>query len=100
MKPLSIIALTTAAAFALPIPPAVADGSIQQLPTDGSWVPFEVTGEGRNPAGEIGVTLKGTLTLKSVGREMLDGAECRWIETESKIEFTRGDRNEEVSDIL
>ncbi len=100
MKPLSIIALTTATAIALLIPPAIADGLIQQLPTDGSWVRFDVTGEGRSPAGEVGVTLKGTLTLRSVGRETVDGTECRWIETETKIEFTRADRNEEVTDIL
>ncbi len=100
MKPLSIIALTTATAIALLSPPPVADGLIQQLPTDGSWVRFDVTGEGRSPAGEVGVTLKGTLTLRSVGRETVDGTECRWIETETKIELTRAGRNEEVTDIL
>src|SRR6516165_9575988 len=100
MKPRSIIALTTATVFALLAPSAVADGLIQQLPSDGSWVRYDVTGEGRSPTGEVGVTHQGTLTLKSVGRETVDGTECRWIETETKIEFTRAGRNEEFTDVL
>jgi hypothetical protein len=99
MKPRSITALTVAVAL-LHATLAGADGLIQRLPGDGTWVRYDVTGEGRNPAGDVAVTLKGTLTLKSVGRETVNGSECRWIETETTVEFKRRDRNEETTEIL
>jgi hypothetical protein len=46
------------------------------------------------------VNLKGTLTLRSVGRETVDGAECRWIETETSIEFQRGGATTQVGEVL
>ena len=100
MKPFSITALTIAVALVLHAPLAVADGLIQQLPMDGSWVRFDLTGEGRSPSGDVGVTLKGTMTLRSVGREMVDGAECRWVETETSIEFQRGGATSQVGEVL
>jgi hypothetical protein len=96
----TLTALITTATLILIASPAVADGLIHELPMDGSWVRFDVTGEGRSPAGEVGVSLKGTLTLRSVGRETAEGSECRWIETETTVEFKRGDRNEEVTEVL
>ena len=100
MQPRLTAVLTTAAAFALLTSSAVADGLIQKLPTDGNWVRFDMTGEGRSPSGDVGVTLKGTLTLRSVGRETVDGAECRWIEIETSIEFQRGGTTTQVGEVL
>src|SRR5690242_6771042 len=53
--------------------PARADGLIHQLPADGTWARFDVTGEGRGPNGELRVTMAGTITVKSVGQGSADG---------------------------
>jgi hypothetical protein len=80
--------------------PAMADGIISQLPPDGSWAEYDVTGEGLEPSGKISVRLKGTFKLSSVGRETLDGDPCRWIEIETAIEFRRGGEKGEQTDIV
>lgn len=77
-----------------------ADGIIGQLPPDGSWAQFDVAGEGLDANGKASVTLKGTLKLSSVGREMRDGEACRWIEIETAIEFKSGDKQGEQAETL
>ena len=83
-------AFLAAMLFALRPAPACADGLIHRLPPDGSWVQFDVAGEGRGPNGEVRVAMRGTLTVRSVGQDSADGKVCRWIEIETTIE---GERN-------
>lgn len=99
MKTVCGTVLLAACAFVASVAVAVADGMIHGLPADGSWVRFDVTGEGQKPGGEVAVSLKGTLTLKSVGREEVDGSECRWIEFETTLEYQRGDRKAEQTEL-
>jgi hypothetical protein len=87
-------------AFVANSAPVAADGMIHDLPADGSWVRFDVIGEGQKPGGEVAVSLKGTLTLKSVGREQAEGIDCRWIEFEMALAFQRGDRNGEQTELF
>ena len=89
-----------AAAVLLSAVPAMADGILGQLPPEGSWAEFEVAGEGIDASGKVSVTLKGTLKLSSVGREMRDGEACRWIELETAIEIERGDKKGEQTETL
>lgn len=58
---------------------ARADGMIQSLPADGSWVRFNLraTNENQGAAKEVFV---GTLTVKSVGCVQVNGVACRWFE--------------------
>jgi hypothetical protein len=100
MKSLCGTVLLAAVAFVANVTLAVADGMIHELPADGSWVRFDVTGEGQKPGGEVAVSLKGTLTLKSVGREQVEGIECRWIEFETTMQFQRGDRKGEQTELF
>ncbi len=64
-----------------------ADGLIYQLPEDGTWVRFEIKGEGIKSDGTVSVTIDGTQTLRSVGKKMVDKQPCRWIELESELNF-------------
>jgi hypothetical protein len=78
---------------------ASADGLIFQLPPDGTWATFAgefeakfsavgITPKGKVEMPEQKVTIKGTLTVSSVGAVERNELNCRWIElkTESKIE--------------
>lgn len=100
MKTVCGTILLAALTFVASVSVAVADGMIHELPADGSWVRFDVTGEGQKPGGEVAISLKGSLTLKSVGREQVDGIDCRWIEFETTLEFQRGDRKGEQTEIF
>ncbi|MBI3866319.1 MAG: hypothetical protein HY290_30940 [Planctomycetia bacterium] len=90
MKRIFTIAVAAIALTIANLPAARADGLIHQLPADGSWVQFDMTGEGVRPNGQVSVKIKGTVTVKSVGREPVDGADCRWIELEMVMEGERG----------
>lgn len=79
--------LATAILTALPAT-IFADGLIRQLPEDSTWARFEVKGEGIAPDGTVDITIKGHQTLRSVGKTMMQGAPCRWIEIHSEMEFT------------
>lgn len=68
------------------VTPAPAGGIILKLPDDRSWVQFAIVGESEK-AGQVSRVLSGTLTIRSVGRETVDGAPCRWIEFDSDVEF-------------
>jgi hypothetical protein len=85
------LATVLTAFLIVPTTAAMADGVIHQLPPDGSWVRFDVAGAGLKSDGAVAVALKGTMTVKSVGVEQVDGGDCRWIEIETAIEFKRGD---------
>lgn len=58
------------------------DGMVFQLPEDGHWVRFDIaeTGSGPHEDGGQSVTMKGTLTISSVGATDVQGERCRWIE--------------------
>jgi hypothetical protein len=100
MKTAVATAIVAAALFIVPGTVVVADGLIHQLPKDGSWVQFDVTGESLTPAGLVRATLKGTVTVKSVGEEKVDGIDCRWIEIESEMDArsVRGQRSWSTED--
>jgi hypothetical protein len=73
------VSLCLAAAALVWIPGAAqADGLLYQLPKDGSWARYVV----ETPDGPIDASL----TMASVGRETVDGHDCRWIEV--KLEVT------------
>lgn len=99
MRQLSNVAALVIVMF-LPIPSA-AEGLIRQLPEDGAWARFEVTGKGIDSDGTVSVTVNGTQTIRSVGRAVVDGKQCRWIELESKFEFERaGGNSAESNEII
>ena len=60
---------------------ARADGLLYQLPEDGSWVRFHVTMTMEHGDAEPG-KMTGSLTMRSVGQETVEGDKCRWIELE------------------
>src|SRR5262249_44649659 len=78
---------------------ARADGIIQDLPEDGSWVEFAMKGEGVDLMGKIAVTVEGMLTIRSVGRETIDGEAGRWIEVGTAASFQRGGQKEKQTEI-
>jgi hypothetical protein len=57
-------------------------------------VKFDVEGQGIAADGTVSTKIKGTQTLRSAGKEIVDNQPCRWIEMESEmsIESTRGPR--------
>ncbi len=60
---------------------ARADGLIQQLPEDGSWVRFEVETQYFDPkTGKPRSTSPGSQTVSSVGKIAIDDEPCRMIE--------------------
>jgi hypothetical protein len=78
MRSLTLFVLFSAA---LLTQTARADGLIYQLPPDGTSVRYDyenkVTVNGQEAMG------KGSFTVSSVGKTVVDGAECRWIEFKS-----------------
>lgn len=85
MKRLPRTVIVATALFAILAGDALADGLIHQVPVDGSWVQFEVTGAGLKPNGDVSTKITGTVTVKSVGSEEVEGAACRWIELETEL---------------
>ncbi|QDU41885.1 hypothetical protein Mal52_03400 [Symmachiella dynata] len=80
---------------------AQAEGLIHQLPKDGAWVRYDVSGEAKGPDGAVKATLKGTLTISSVGETTVDNEKCRWIELDTQIDFkTNGGREGKQSEVL
>lgn len=78
-----------------------ADGLIHQLPPDGSWARFEVSGNAVAPDGTERVTIEGTQTIRSVGSAAVDDQPCRWIELESEMAFKRSDgRGGKMNDVF
>jgi hypothetical protein len=85
MRQLSMFAVLVIVIF-LPATTS-AEGLIHQLPEDGTWVRFELNGKGIASDGSVTVTVKGTQTIRSVGRAVVNDEQCRWIELESKMTF-------------
>lgn len=61
-----------------------ANGLLQKLPKDGSWVRYHIIRKNERP-GKIQET-SGTMTIRSVGRETVNGEPCRWIEIQMEEE--------------
>ena len=78
----------------------LAEGLIDRLPEDGSWVRFEADGAGIGSDGNVRVKVAGTLTLSSVGHAIIDGKDCRWIELDTNFKFQRGAREGESSEVV
>jgi hypothetical protein len=79
----------------------MAEGLIHQLPADGAWIRFEVVGKAQAADGTVRVSIKGTQTIRSVGRATVDGQPCRWIELDSKMTFERaGAKPSEFTEIF
>lgn len=78
-----------------------ADGLVHQLPTDGAWVRYKLSEQGTftvmfpsglmvppglKKAQNLPVESGGSVELRSVGRDDVNGEECRWIELELRAE--------------
>ncbi len=62
---------------------AQADGLIHALPKDGTWVSFKMEGhEDKTHRGQEVEHFTGYLKISSVGRETVNGEQCRWVEIE------------------
>lgn len=57
-----------------------AEGLLYALSEDGSWVSFEMVGTATDPESKDPDKIEGTITMSSVGVEIIDGQRCRWIE--------------------
>jgi len=66
----------------LPISESRANGLIQKLPKDGSWVRYHMIMNMEKPQN---TEMSGTLTIRSVGRETVNNEPCRWIEFDMKM---------------
>jgi tetratricopeptide (TPR) repeat protein len=65
---------------------ARADGLVQQLPEDGSWVRFELTLERLDPkSGQVLQKSVGWQTVSSVGKLVLNDETCRLIELKYEL---------------
>jgi hypothetical protein len=69
---------------------ASADGLIYQLPSDGTSVRYK-TEVVYSPNGQER-TLKGSLTISSVGQANVDNEKCRWIEFKNVMTTEQGER--------
>lgn len=61
---------------------ALAGGFSYPLPADGKWVKYKVTMKMFAP---MDFSSEGTQVIRSVGRKIVDGRPCRWIESELRI---------------
>ena len=77
-----IHALTVVVVSAVLATAASADGLVYQLPRDGSWVRYklEARGPSKDADGKLVVSMKGTVTVSSVGVAKVGNEPCRWIE--------------------
>lgn len=78
----SLLKVTVAVALMLLSGIVRADGLIQSLPEDGSWALFEMEFQ-FSKEGSPATKSIGTQKVSSVGREIVDGEPCRWIEFKS-----------------
>ena len=77
-----------------------ADGLVYRLPADGTWVRYRLSEQGHlaivfpanmnvppalKNAQELPIKSTGSLVLRSVGQQDLDGQSCRWIELELEV---------------
>jgi len=57
-----------------------ADGIIQRLPEDGTWVRYTLKTTQTSPGKGEPFVSEGTITIASVGKEDVKGEACRWVE--------------------
>lgn len=84
-------------AFAGPVV-AAADGLVTQLPGESAWATFRLTDTTMSIGGEEKNT-DGTLTIKRLGDETVDGNICCWIEIELKYTWPDNPKAESHSTI-
>jgi len=80
-----------------------ADGMLYQLPDDGAWAVYAYNASAKTTGGDRDDTMrfKGTLTLASVGRVVVQDEPCRWIEIQMTADTgTPSDKRTEVYKIL
>lgn len=87
MRQLSLALL----AFVALLAPVTADGLVYRLPTDGTFVRYDLEIKEQRGEGE-GKTVTGSLTMSSVGAKEVDGKKCRWIEI--KMVMKAGEREQ------
>jgi hypothetical protein len=68
------------------LPQVKADGLVHKLPPNGAWAKFDLEWLGPSPAAELMVLRRGTLTISSVGRAVVDDEQCRWIEIRHAVD--------------
>jgi len=73
---------------------AEADGLVFKLPEDGSWSSYFTTL--KSATNEI----PGSITIRSVGTEFVDGKDCRWIELSTTFEPPEGDKSQTIHKLL
>jgi hypothetical protein len=78
--------------------PAPAGGIVRQLPEDGGWARFDLELHVLGQDGQPRETLKGSETVRSVGRKTVGGRTCRWIELQFR--FQPANRRREHVEIL
>jgi hypothetical protein len=80
--------------------PARADGLLYQLPPDGSWVRYDIEGKVIDADGKQSMSVAGSVTMSSVGRETVDNEPCRWIEIATRGKIKRGDKESEHTETI
>lgn len=60
-----------------------ADGLVHRLPEDGAWARYKVTVVDREG------DMDGHMMIRSVGRAVVDGQDCRWIEWEFETDHLK-----------
>ena len=89
MKPRTLLAISLL--LVVPVQ-SRANGLIQQLPKDGSWVRYFLDLKSEQPDEAD----TGTLTIRSVGQVMVEGKPCRWIE----FQFTTNKQQDSGAQIV
>jgi hypothetical protein len=79
---------------------AIADGLICQLPEDGAWARFKVTGGAVGADGTVRITVEGSQTVRSVGETSIENRTYRWIEVESDITLHRAGKPEVLKELI
>src|SRR5262249_60826735 len=83
----TLVAFFVAVTIVVICPPQVhADGLVHKLPPNGAWAKFDLEWLGPSPAAELMVLRRGTLTISSVGRAVVDDEQGRWIEIRHAVD--------------
>jgi hypothetical protein len=71
-----------------------AEGIIQRLPEDGTWVRYTLKTTQTFPGEKEPMVSEGTITIASVGKEDVNGEACRWVEIviESRLKAPKGSK--------
>ena len=99
MRALRVVLISAIVLFASMSATVRADGIICKLPEDGAWVRYASEGKGIGTNGAVRISVSGTVTVSSVGREIVNGEACRWIEIEMASKFKRGNSEGEMTEL-